>query len=209
MSDSERGALIEGLLDHQQDTILRILKAAECCFYGYGFNETSMQKIADVAEVSKGLLHYHFQSKEHLFLELQINLYNRLAEQVLALAEEHDTLVGRGLRVLDELYGIFRRSDDLPIQLEIWQRALGNPKLKAHVIRFKAFIRETMITILNGIVGDRVDQLPIDVEAAADLIWVVLSGLKVLSGFVADEAETRKIFDNFKTIVARTLAPVD
>jgi AcrR family transcriptional regulator len=44
-----------------------ILDAAKNVFVEYGFDGTSMQKIADRAGINKALLHYYFRSKEKLF----------------------------------------------------------------------------------------------------------------------------------------------
>ena len=43
-----------------------ILQAAERLFIERGYHAVSIEQIADAARVSKGLVHYHFTSKEHL-----------------------------------------------------------------------------------------------------------------------------------------------
>jgi len=45
----------------------RILEAAKTVFISKGFDGTSMQDIADEADINKSLLHYYFRSKEKLF----------------------------------------------------------------------------------------------------------------------------------------------
>src|SRR5205809_487893 len=50
-------------------SIHRILDAAARMFGREGFQGASMGSVAAAAGVSKGLLHYHFQSKEHLLIE--------------------------------------------------------------------------------------------------------------------------------------------
>lgn len=44
-----------------------IMAAAERIFADLGFNGATTRAIADEANVNLGLIHYHFQSKEHLF----------------------------------------------------------------------------------------------------------------------------------------------
>lgn len=46
---------------------LKILEAARMEFEQKGYNGTRMQKIADVAGISKASLHYYFRSKDNLF----------------------------------------------------------------------------------------------------------------------------------------------
>ncbi len=49
---------------------LSIIEAAEKVFLSNGFDNTTMDEIADVAELSKGTLYLYFKSKEELFLEI-------------------------------------------------------------------------------------------------------------------------------------------
>jgi TetR/AcrR family transcriptional regulator len=46
----------------------RIREAAKQLFLDKGYDGTTMQAIADAAEVNKALLHYYFESKDKLFL---------------------------------------------------------------------------------------------------------------------------------------------
>ncbi|MFH1143068.1 MAG: TetR/AcrR family transcriptional regulator [Candidatus Eisenbacteria bacterium] len=48
----------------------RILRTAARLYAIYGYEGTSMQAIAEAAEVTKPLIYYHFQSKESLFAAL-------------------------------------------------------------------------------------------------------------------------------------------
>ncbi len=52
----------------------KILDAAEKEFAKYGFNGTSIQQIADRAELPKANIHYYFASKEKLYLALFDNI---------------------------------------------------------------------------------------------------------------------------------------
>jgi AcrR family transcriptional regulator len=47
-----------------------ILKAAETLFAGSGYHQTSMEQIADAAEVSTGAVYFYFKNKEDLLLTL-------------------------------------------------------------------------------------------------------------------------------------------
>jgi AcrR family transcriptional regulator len=57
----------------QQDLLMAsstreaILKGALACFSSLGYAGASMREIAEAADVTQGLLHYHFKSKEGLF----------------------------------------------------------------------------------------------------------------------------------------------
>lgn len=56
----------------------QIIDAARTEFIKKGFSGARMQKIADVANINKGLLHYYFKSKETLFSAVFEKTYNQL-----------------------------------------------------------------------------------------------------------------------------------
>jgi TetR/AcrR family transcriptional regulator len=53
--------------EHAFSTEDKILEAAKKVFIMHGLEGTSMQKIADEAQINKSLLHYYFRTKEKLF----------------------------------------------------------------------------------------------------------------------------------------------
>ncbi|MEW6761515.1 MAG: TetR/AcrR family transcriptional regulator [Pseudomonadota bacterium] len=65
------------LTDLKRDAIL---KAAAAEFRANGFEATSMDRIASVAEVSKRTVYNHFPSKEELFAETIVQLFQASAE---------------------------------------------------------------------------------------------------------------------------------
>ena len=50
-----------------------IIKAAEKVFFAKGYDQVTMDEIAQEAEVNKALLYYYFKNKEALFFS--VNLY--------------------------------------------------------------------------------------------------------------------------------------
>jgi len=58
-----------------------ILDAAKIVFFDKGFNGTTMDQIAEVAELSKGSLYLHFQSKEELYVSILLEGLDLLNEK--------------------------------------------------------------------------------------------------------------------------------
>ena len=56
--------------NHKPESIGRILEAAEILFSEKGFEGTSINAIAKVAEVSKANIYHHFESKEALYIQV-------------------------------------------------------------------------------------------------------------------------------------------
>lgn len=91
MNKSEKG---------KRDKLSRLFKAATERFGEEGFNETTMDSIAEEAGVSKGTLYYYFDSKEELFLELLLNWIEKIEDR-------WDEAEGTGSSV-EELTGFHR-----------------------------------------------------------------------------------------------------
>ncbi len=59
-----------------------ILAAAGILFIKKGYDATSVDDIAEAANVAKGTLYYHFKSKDEVLLGLSIGYLKRLSESV-------------------------------------------------------------------------------------------------------------------------------
>lgn len=65
-----------------------ILAAAGILFMKKGYDATSVDDIADAANVAKGTLYYHFKSKDEVLLGLSIGYLKRMSENVDARLEK-------------------------------------------------------------------------------------------------------------------------
>ncbi|MBQ2896423.1 MAG: helix-turn-helix transcriptional regulator, partial [Oscillospiraceae bacterium] len=54
----------------RDSTMKRIIASAEVLFYSQGVNQTTQQDIANLADVNRGLIHYHFGSKQAIALHI-------------------------------------------------------------------------------------------------------------------------------------------
>lgn len=64
------------------ETKAKILKAAEKLFAEFGFNATSVDKIAKTAGLTKSNIYYHFKSKEEIITSLMINLIDETEAKI-------------------------------------------------------------------------------------------------------------------------------
>lgn len=181
-TESAAQPLFHGILDHDSEPIRRILDAAERCLSQSGYGGMSMRDIAQEAGVSKSLLHYHFQSKEHLFLEVQIRVYNRLAIRVAEAVAPVESGKQRTRLALHTLFEVLRDREELPVQAEIWARSLSNDKLRVRAIAVRDYLRDVTIRTLDQILGPDSAWLPFPVDVAADLLLGALTGLGLQAG---------------------------
>ncbi len=186
--------------------VAAILDAAESCFSRSGYAGTALREIAERAGVSKSLLHYHFQSKEHLFVEVQMRAYERLAARVATAVAPITSGKERGVLAFDALILTLRESNDLAVQAELWAGALSNEKLRTHVVRLREFFRELLVRSIGNILGDDVARLPMSLDEAADLVWATLNGIGIESAFGEARERTERALRALRQLTAMALA---
>lgn len=96
----------------------QIVEAAVRAFAQYGYSDTTMDTIAEVAEVAKGTLYYHFATKEELFLYVIEKGVKMLIDSVDSVMQRADlSLDQRMLCVLDEHLRFFSEHRELCLLL--------------------------------------------------------------------------------------------
>ncbi len=95
-----------------------ISQGALRAFAQYGYSETTMDTIADVAQVAKGTLYYHFKTKEELFYYVNQKGVELLIDSITtAMRDEQRSVTERMLLVLDEHLLFFSENRDLCLLL--------------------------------------------------------------------------------------------
>lgn len=198
--------LLTGFIDQGSEPIGRILEAAEHCLSTSGYGGMSMRDIAKEAGVSKSLLHYHFQSKEHLFIELQIRVYNRLVSRI------DEALAGRsasdepGLSTLDAFFEVLSSIDDFPVQAELWARSIANRKIRDNLVRLWEHLHGVLVRAILDIVGSRISRLSISVASIADLLLASLTGLGLQASIDEHRDRVKRAFDSLRALLGGVLS---
>jgi len=130
----------------------KIVQAAMKNFAQKGYSETSMDDIANLAEVSKGGLYHHFPSKEDLFLSV-LKKYQQLLEESLAgLFEKKENLASDLGKFYDSMVNVNRNIEK--IWLEGMAEAVRNPKVKSIVAKQTGEIELQIAGFLKKIKAD-------------------------------------------------------
>ncbi len=96
----------------------QISQGALQAFAQYGYSETTMDTIAEVANVAKGTLYYHFKTKEELFLYVNQKGVKMLIDVVTsAMQDKSRSLRERMLSVLDEHIRFFSEHSEFCLLL--------------------------------------------------------------------------------------------
>ena len=110
----------------------RIIQSAIECFSKYGLDKTTMEEVAQKADLSKGTLYLYFKSKEDLFYVICDNNLKVLKEQlsqILATTKTKEDLVSN----VEQFYENFHRTEkreNEKIFCEIIAESARNPKLQ-------------------------------------------------------------------------------
>jgi AcrR family transcriptional regulator len=92
----------------------QISKGALRAFSKNGYSETTMDTIAEEANVAKGTLYYHFKTKEELFLHVNQKGVELLIESVTtAIRDDSKPIAERLFYVLDEHLRFFAENREL------------------------------------------------------------------------------------------------
>ena len=162
----------------QNPTVLKIVLAAGECFAKKGYSGTSTREISEKAGVSKSLLHYHFQSKEHILFELESLLVTTIADRIRQATLTGEPSLAWALTTLDKIWGLLRGVRDyIPLAMDLWKLSATEPALKAHQDFLQKDVLELLDKAIRDLLGPTAENLMLPVERAAQLLYAVLPGL--------------------------------
>lgn len=169
-------------------SIKRIVDAAARIFGREGFQGASMSAVARAAGVSKGLLHYHFDSKEHLLIEAQRATFRQIHSRFEERHEAGQRGMDGALEVLDNLWEALREMRTwAPFMVEILALGAHRGPMKTTL---ETFVTESMQLLERGIeqvFEDDLEQMEVSPERLARLVRVSMYGLIVELAYARDE----------------------
>lgn len=184
-------------IHRSERSVRRILDAAATLFGTEGYMGASMNAVARAAGVSKGLLHYHFRSKEHLLIEAQRVAFRRIHSQF---ESSHSPATGReaALGAVDAMWHSIR---DLyrwaPFLVETLSLSSTSKSVSTHLDQF---YDESMALLEKGIdrvFADTPEALPMSSARLARLVRVSLHGLLVELALAQDDADLVRADETF------------
>ena len=112
----------------------QVLDAAMRAFGGRGLINTSVQDVADAAGMSKGAIHYHFESKDDLIVQVLRHACNRISARIHAVFDIPGPPLERVRRAIAEMWAV--RAEGTPeirVFLEVMVRAVHDEPLRKAV----------------------------------------------------------------------------
>jgi AcrR family transcriptional regulator len=185
-----------------------LVASAIDCFARFGYQGTSIDRIARHAGVTKGALYYHFRDKEELLFEAVGGRVGEFEQHVLAeVGPANDTLASLR-RVIDTCFFHATVSNHRRFIITLMVEALDtNPQLSAKFQRILRRMRFFLADVVrrgqaNGTVREDVDP-----EETAALIAGAIMGAEIQHYQDPEEIELRRVLDTLVAQLADWLTP--
>jgi TetR/AcrR family transcriptional regulator, transcriptional repressor for nem operon len=172
------------------------MAAAIDCFARFGYQGTSIDRIARHAGVTKGALYYHFRDKEELLFGAVKDRIGGFEQQVLEEVKPGQDALERLRHVVDACFFHATVSNHRRFIITLMVEALDtNPRLSAEfrniLRRMRTFLRDVIVR------GQQRGQLRTDVpaEAVAAVIAGGIIGAEVQHYQDPEEIDLRRVLD--------------
>jgi AcrR family transcriptional regulator len=164
------------------ETRERILAGACATIAEVGLEKVRMWMVAQRAEVSTALLHYHFSNRETLFAEALRYSFDTSGRAVYEAEPPADrTWSWRLARIIEAMLPVDAelRQDSLLWQ-ELWLRAARDPSSRELAVKLYADMHGWVVeTIRGGLAAGEFAEADADVDTTAELIIALVDGYSV------------------------------
>lgn len=162
-----------------------ILHAAQKVFLSKGFEQTTIEDIAEQAELSKGALYLYFKSKEDLYVAVFLHGLEYLYQQINVLRDDFGTISADILlkNLLDIYYNFFHQSPEfIYTTSQVYhgriQEKVDPPIWEATINLAKACLEVSADVIDQGI-RDGIFR-KVDCWKTASAFWAALTGVMMV-----------------------------
>jgi len=164
------------------DTQEAIMQATYRALCTHGYSNLTMQSIADEFDKTKGVIHYHYDTKEELlvaFLEYLLDAF----ERNIAIDEQHDPVTRLDALIDTLLFGPPERAE-----FDHWELTTAMLEIRSEAPHNEEFRRqlshnyETIETMVTAIIEEGIDQgffRDINVEAVTTLLLTTINGARI------------------------------
>jgi len=186
----------------------QLMTAAIDCFARFGYQGTSIDRIARASGVTKGAVYYHFKDKEEVLFEAVKDRIGGFEQQVLAEVRPARDALDNLRQVVDACFFHATVSNHRRFIITLMIEALDtNPRLSTE---FRNILRR-MRVFLTGVIrrGQQRGTLRQDVaaEAAAAVIMGGIIGAEVQHYQDPEEIDLRRVLDTLVEQLTAWLAP--
>lgn len=179
-----------------------IIHAAAEGFARLGYDQCSLEEIAGTAGVSKGLLLYHFNSKDELLTAVENKVFDGLLTYIKSNTASVGPSVDQALWALDRAWELITSSRDfLSIYLQSSLRARNATSQAEGAGAFYSRHRQVLVEGAATTLGPLVKSLPVDLESLADILLSTLFGLAIARMQAEDPAKIDRSYASFRNVL--------
>jgi AcrR family transcriptional regulator len=147
-------------------------------FGSTGYQGASMEAVARAAGVSKGLLHYHFNSKEHLLIEAQRATFTQIYDRFTGRFQHGERGLETALDAIDSLWeALYEMRSWSPFMVEILSLAAHQKRVRHQVDDFYAETMDILEEGMSRVFSDHTDRLQMPPIRLSRVIRSSLHGL--------------------------------
>jgi AcrR family transcriptional regulator len=157
----------------------QIINATIECISRYGYNNFSMQDVARIADVSKGIIHYYFLNKEDLMMAVLDRVSGDI-ESLLNDAQAKSSDPGERLKIILRVcFEIVREKREYYcINMDFWTQINQKEKVRQAVARHYGKFRSVTAAILQqGMDAGQFKKM--DAASAASVIISIVDGISL------------------------------
>lgn len=165
-------------LDLPTDKAARIVEAMRASVAEHGIAGSTFDRVAREAGVSRGLLHYHFGTKERLLVEVvrrEADVRGRLLDEAVTSAAGVDELIDGLVRNLEELLGAGR--GEIITFHELLALGQRNAEIATELAQLARAMRTRLAAALRARAQDGAFVLRSDPEDVATLLLALADGV--------------------------------
>jgi AcrR family transcriptional regulator len=186
----------------------RILRAAVRCLAEEGIDEVRIARVARIAGVSTGLVHYHFHTRELLLAEALEASFQVAGEVRLSTKYGTGSTRDRLRRKVEESLPFpGRRVTEWGLWVELWLRAVREPALRTTAAEvYRQLHRSMRDLIAEGV--ERGELSVADPDGVADRALALIDGFGIRSLLDQDAMPVERAADEVWRALSAELGPV-
>lgn len=193
-------------VNSSEESIERIILATIDCVAKNGYEGASTQKIAQLANVSKSLIHYYFKTKEDLLLKALNYFANEIAEEIKSKIQNNYPSVELAITAAEELYkSLISNKIRASFFVEMYSKAIHNKKFRKKLKNYHTFEEDLIFEVIYRSLYPMQDNISISLRNLAKIFQTFMLGLAVQSVIELNEEDIKNRLNILLEILTNVL----
>lgn len=168
----------------------QIIRAASAVLARQGYGDTSLKDVAREAGVAPGLLHYYFESKQELLLEVVVRLEHEMISDWQAAVADIDDPIERIVAALDHVAErCSRQPEFFRLLFDLYNLGINSPALRARCAQMWSHLIDEIEVEVRHVLGRLPAYSVVQPRDLAGAIAGAIDGI-ALSGLVLQQPPT-------------------